>query len=32
MFKIVIAQQKRPEIGDKCCSAMAQKGQRWNEF
>ncbi len=26
MFKIVIAQQKRPEIGDKFCSAMAQKG------
>ncbi len=25
MFKIVIAQQKRPEIGDKFCSAMAQK-------
>jgi DNA-directed RNA polymerase II subunit RPB2 len=26
MFKIVIAQQKRPEIGDKFCSDMAQKG------
>ncbi|CCV02567.1 DNA-directed RNA polymerase II subunit RPB2 [Armadillidium vulgare iridescent virus] len=26
MFKIVIAQMKIPEIGDKFCSAMAQKG------
>lgn len=26
MYKIIIAQQKRPEIGDKFCSDMAQKG------